>query len=90
MGPTTIRPTEAIAERRPPERLTSVERAAYDFLTELNAEKGVGDETWRRAELAFGEQGVIELIGVNGYYALLAMVMNAARTPAPEAEIPLR
>jgi 4-carboxymuconolactone decarboxylase len=81
---------EAIAEGRPPEGLTPVERAAYVFLTELNAEKAVGDETWRRAELAFGEQGVIELIGVNGYYALLAMVMNAARTPAPDAEIPLR
>jgi 4-carboxymuconolactone decarboxylase len=81
---------EAIAQGRRPEGLTQVERAAYDFLTELNAEKAVGDETWRRAELAFGEQGVIELIGLNGYYALLAMVMNAARTPAEDAEIPLR
>jgi 4-carboxymuconolactone decarboxylase len=81
---------EAIAEGRPPSGLSSIERAAWDFLTELNAGKAVADETWRRAELAFGEQGVIELIGVNGYYALLAMVMNAARTPSPEAEIPLK
>jgi 4-carboxymuconolactone decarboxylase len=81
---------EAIAAGGRPQDLTPVQRAAYAFLTELNAEKAVGDETWRRAELALGEGGVIELIGVNGYYALLAMVMNAARTPAPDAEIPLK
>jgi 4-carboxymuconolactone decarboxylase len=80
---------EAIAQGRAPPSLTAAEQAAYDVLTELNADKAVGDETWRRAALAFGEQGVIELIGVNGYYALLAMVMNATRTPAPDAEIPL-
>jgi 4-carboxymuconolactone decarboxylase len=81
---------EAIAEGRPPEGLTPVERTAYNLLTELNADKSVADETWRRAALAFGENGVIELIGVNGYYALLAMVMNAAHTPAEDAEIPLK
>jgi 4-carboxymuconolactone decarboxylase len=80
---------EAIAEGRKPESLTSIERAAYDLLSELNSTKGVSDTVWRRAELAFGEQGVIDLIGLNGYYALLAMVMNAARTPAEDAEIPL-
>ena len=81
---------EAIAEGRPPEGLSPIEQAAYDLLSELNADKAVGDETWRRAALAFGEQGVVELIGVGGYYALLAMVMNAARTPSPDAEIPLK
>ena len=30
----------------------------------------------------FGEQGIIDLIGINGYYSLLAMMMNVARTPA--------
>ena len=31
----------------------------------------------------FGEPGVVDLIAVNGYYALLAMVMNGARTRLP-------
>ena len=80
---------EAIAEGRKPEGLTSIERAAFDLLSELNTTKAVSDPVWRRAELAFGEEGVIDLIGLNGYYATLAMVMNAARTPAEDAEIPL-
>ena len=29
----------------------------------------------------FGEQGIIDLIGINGYYSFLAMMMNVARTP---------
>ena len=43
----------------------------------------VSDATFERARARFGEQGVVDLIGLNGYYTLLAMVMNAARTPAP-------
>ena len=31
----------------------------------------------------FGEQGVVDLMGVNGYYTFLAMVMNTAQTEAP-------
>ena len=81
---------EAIAEGRRPARLTSVERAAYDLLDQLHTHKAVDDEIYRRAELAFGEQGVVDLVGFAGYYALLAMTMNVARTPADEAEIPLR
>ena len=45
--------------------------------------KGVSDATWGRALALFGEGGVIDLIGINGYYSLLSMVMNAARTPRP-------
>jgi 4-carboxymuconolactone decarboxylase len=51
----------------------------------------VSDATWAQALRLFGEQGVVDLIGINGYYAFLSMVMNAARTPAPpSAAAPLR
>jgi 4-carboxymuconolactone decarboxylase len=43
----------------------------------------VSDATYARALEAFGEQGVIDLIGVSGYYSMLAMMMNVARTPPP-------
>ena len=32
----------------------------------------------------FGEQGVVDLVGICGYYAFLAMTMNVARTDVPE------
>ena len=76
---------EAIATGRRPAVLTPPEAAAYDFLTELNADKAVGDAAYARALDAFGEAGVIDLTGFNGYYALLAMAMNPARPPALSA-----
>jgi 4-carboxymuconolactone decarboxylase len=81
---------EAIAAGRAPSGLTAEEQAAYDLLTELNASKAVGDDAYARARALFGEAGVVDLVAFNGYYALLAMVMNTARTPAEEAEIPLK
>jgi 4-carboxymuconolactone decarboxylase len=80
---------ESIAQGRKPAALPADEAAAYDLLTELNATRGVGDEAYARALGAFGEAGVVDLVAFNGYYALLAMTMNTARTPNDEAEIPL-
>jgi len=51
----------------------------------------ISDETYRRAVAAFGEQGLVELLGVNGYYVLVAALMNGARTaPAGAAFEALR
>jgi 4-carboxymuconolactone decarboxylase len=72
----------AIARRERPARLADDEAAVYDVCIELHRERRVSDATWARAIERFGESGVVDLIGINGYYALLAMVMNAARTPA--------
>jgi 4-carboxymuconolactone decarboxylase len=35
-----------------------------------------------------GEQGAVDLVAINGYYACLAMLMNAARTPPPAPGAP--
>jgi 4-carboxymuconolactone decarboxylase len=73
---------EALARRERPPALADDEAAVYDVCIELHRQRHVGDATWARAVALFGENGVMDLIGLNGYYALLAMVMNAARTPA--------
>ena len=79
---------DAIAEGRRPENLTEPLQAAYDFSTELNDARGVSDATYARTVAAFGEQGMMDLIGVNGYYAFIAMVLNVARTPLPAGHEP--
>ena len=73
---------DAIARGERPAALAADEAAVYDVCTELHRSHQVTDATWAAAIACFGEQGVVDLIGINGYYALLAMVMNAARTPA--------
>jgi len=73
----------AIAAGRRPEGMSEDERIVYDFCTELQRDKQVGDAAFGAAKARFGEQGVVDLIGVSGYYAVVAMTLNVARVPAP-------
>lgn len=79
---------DAVAEGRRPERMAEDEAAAWDFAAELHRNKGVSDKTYACAKAAFGEEGVVELAGLCGYYGLLAMTMNVARTALPPDATP--
>jgi 4-carboxymuconolactone decarboxylase len=78
----------AIAEGRRPPGMADDEEIAYDFCTELHWNQGVSDTTYARAVKRFGEQGVIDMTGLTGYYTVLAMIMNVARTPLPDGVKP--
>ena len=73
----------AIADGRRPTGMAEDEEAAYDISTEIQRTKRVSDPTWARAVAKFGEQGMIDLLAINGYYTFLAIAMNAARTALP-------
>lgn len=72
-----------IARGRQPSALLPDEAVLYSFCTELHHNHGVSDATWEQAVALWGEAGVIDLIGINGYYSFLSMVMNSARTTVP-------
>ncbi|VWX61312.1 4-carboxymuconolactone decarboxylase domain-containing protein [Burkholderiales bacterium 8X] len=76
----------AIAEGRLPEAMADDERIVHAFWSELELHRSVSDETWARAIAAFGEAGVVDLLGIVGYYGFLAMTMNAARTAVPPSQ----
>ena len=78
----------AVAEGRRPERMAEDEEILYNFCTELHQNKSVSDATYARMLKAFGEQGIIDAIGISGYYTLLAMALNTARTPVPGGRPP--
>jgi 4-carboxymuconolactone decarboxylase len=73
----------AIGEGRRPPAMKPGEEVVYDFCDELLRTKGVCDFTYERAAEAFGEHGVIDILGVAGYFTTVSMVMNVAHTPAP-------
>jgi 4-carboxymuconolactone decarboxylase len=75
---------KAVAEGARPAGMTEEETIVYDFCTELHHNKSVSDATYGRALAKFKEQGIIDLVGINGYYTFLSMVMNVARTPPPK------
>lgn len=85
-----IRPEliDAIEDGRRPSRMSALEEATYDFVTEVYTNKSVCDATYAKAVALLGEQGVIELMGVAGYFAINAMIMNVARTPLRDGKAP--
>ena len=78
----------AVAEGRHPERLADDEEAVYALWDELQRLQSVSDATYVRAVAKLGEQGVIDALGITGYYTMLAMVLNTARTPLPSGVVP--
>ena len=79
---------EAIADGRRPEGMADDEDAVYSLCDELHRTQGVSDATYARAVRLFGEQGVVDILGISGYYTMLAMVLNTARTPVPQGHTP--
>ena len=78
----------AIAEGRRPEKMSEDEEVLYTFCDELQRNQSVSDATYARAIARFGEAGVIDAVGITGYYTMLAMVLNTARTPLPDGGKP--
>ena len=79
---------KAVAEGRRPERMAEDEEILYNFCTELHRNHSVSDATYARMAGKFGEQGVIDTIGLSGWYTLVAMVLNTSRTPLPSGAAP--
>lgn len=77
-----------IANRREPSGMQADEAMVYRFCTELHRDKGVSDETYGAVRDRFGEQGVMDLMAVNGYYTLVSMMLNVDRTPIPNGGKP--
>jgi 4-carboxymuconolactone decarboxylase len=79
---------DAIAEGRRPTGMAEDEEIVYELVTENLNNRSVSEATYARAVAKFGEPGVVDLVAVTGYYLLLAMVLNLARTPLPPGKEP--
>jgi 4-carboxymuconolactone decarboxylase len=80
---------KAIAEGRRPAGLSEDEQMVWDFSNELLNNKYVSDATYARVSKRFGEQGVVDLAGLTGYYQTLAIIMSVAQTPAGASSAPI-
>ena len=73
----------AVAAGRRPIGMSDEEKVVHDFTIELLRGQNVSDPVYAAAVARFGEQGIIDMVGVVGYYTFLSMVMNTARTAVP-------
>jgi 4-carboxymuconolactone decarboxylase len=79
--PQTIRDLKA---GRKPARAPADERALHDFITELYRTRRVSDATYRRVHKLLGDAGMVELVGILGYYSLISMTLNVFRAAIPD------
>ena len=79
---------QSIAAGKRPESLDADETVIYNFATELLRTHEVGDATFKAVKDKFGEKGVVDLIGVMGYYQLVSMLLNVDRYPLPAGAKP--
>jgi 4-carboxymuconolactone decarboxylase len=81
VSPGTI---EALLQGRRPPAMADDEAMVFDAVHELWLMKTWCDATYAAMLQRFGEAGIIDLVSTVGYYSTIAMVMNVARTAAPE------
>jgi 4-carboxymuconolactone decarboxylase len=79
---------DAVARSERPQGMKEDEALVYEFCTTLHRRHFVDDGLFERAKAVLGEQGVVDLIGVSGYYTLVSMVLNVAEIPLPAGTPP--
>src|SRR5712671_5047677 len=73
-----------------PQGMKEDEAALYDFCTELYRNKNVSDASFKAALGKFGERGIMDLIGIIGYYDIASMALIVQKaTGKPGDEAPL-
>lgn len=77
---------DAIARRAPPPFADEAARVVHDYALALHTTHRIPADLHDAAVAALGEQGVVELVGLLGYYALVAMTLNAFDIGVPAGE----
>ena len=78
-----------LAAGKKPTGMQEDEAALYELATEIFRDKKVSDATYAAALAKFGERGIVELIGLMGYYDMVAMLLIAGNAvPPADPEVP--
>ena len=75
---------EAIRAGNKPAFQRADEAAVYDFTRELLQSRRISEATYQRAAAELGTLGVVELVGILGYYGLISMTITAFELPVPD------
>ena len=80
---------EAIQARRRPVFAGPEQETVYDFCRELLGTRRVSEPLYARAVALLGAAGVVDLVTLLGYYALVSMTLNVFEVPLPPGAAPL-
>lgn len=78
----------AIASRSEPTHCDERQRAVYDVSSTLLSSSRVPAELYARGVAQLGERGMVELVGVLGYYCLVSLTLNTFELGLPGSVAP--
>ncbi|MGP9813998.1 carboxymuconolactone decarboxylase family protein [Rhodopseudomonas sp. NSM] len=78
---------EAIRDRRTPRFDDPKARVVYDVARSLHEARGLPQPLYDEATQLLGERGLVEIIGLCGYYTMVSMTLNAYEFPLPDGEV---
>jgi 4-carboxymuconolactone decarboxylase len=79
---------DAIRDRRTPEFDDPKGKMIYDVTKSLHEGHGVEKGLYDEAVKLLSERGVVEVIGLCGYYTMVSMTLNTFEFELPEGEVP--
>jgi 4-carboxymuconolactone decarboxylase len=79
---------EAIRSGGTPEFTASDEALIHRVCSEIFRTQRLSDASFNAAVAAFGEEGLVELISIIGYYTLIGNTLNVFQVPLPPGETP--
>jgi 4-carboxymuconolactone decarboxylase len=77
-----------IAAGKRPDSMRDDEAALYDLAMALYRDKKVSDPVYKAALDTFGERGVMDIIGILGYYDLVSMTLITMQAGPPNDSVP--
>jgi 4-carboxymuconolactone decarboxylase len=78
---------DAVAAGKRPEGMKEDETALYDLASELYRDKKVSDPVYKAALGQFGERGIMDIIGIIGYYDLVSMTLITMQAGMPDDKV---
>ncbi|MFY9316758.1 MAG: carboxymuconolactone decarboxylase family protein [Burkholderiales bacterium] len=79
---------EAVAHAKMPQQMGREESLVHAFCLQAHTTGHLDDATFAAAKELFGLDGVLELLALNGYYSMMAMVLNSSGIPLPGGAAP--
>src|ERR1035437_9715833 len=77
-----------IAAGKRPDNMKDDEAALYDLAITLYRDKHLSDPVYKAALEKFGERGIMDIIGIIGYYDLVSMTLITMQAGAPNDSVP--
>jgi 4-carboxymuconolactone decarboxylase len=79
---------DAIANGKRPTGMSPQMEVSYNFIDELLTTHQVTDATFAAAKETYGEKGIVDMMGLSGWYCLVSMALNVDRYPLAQGAQP--